>query len=439
MLGYFPFSYKALPLVYDESLSYWEQVVYLTEEIQNTQKALERFVKEITVYFNDIENSYQGYTDKKIREVYKNIDSLVKSINGAIKSLTELLENTENELNNKIDDNERKNQQDLNILDQKIQVQINEVFSFLFTIQANLLSDFQKLKNSLEKEIYKMASNQTGNTIIVNNPVTKRLSSLNKALNSIYNFIRSFTCLTVKEYRDLKITKKEYEKRKITFLEYNSRSYLIFLNDIIYKKYKEDYEIIDKKINDIVFQMGKQNKVLNTITGSITTPKTYWNSIADRTFLGVTKEQYSKMTEINKFSKYNSLNIKVNQYRKEMMARYIYEIMEIKKLSSGKWKINFSYGFDYIIMTMELESSVLDKMDIDISFINNIGLCVIDWNHWIYDIDENIVDVWYKKIINNSIKGSMNRPEGTTATIIINIYFRKEGIKYECNIENTKL
>lgn len=439
MLGYFPFSYKALPLVYDESLSYWEQVVYLTDEIQKTQKALEIFVREITEYLDDIENSYQGYTDKKISEVYNNIDSLVKSLNGAIKSLTALLENTEKELNNKIDDNERKNQQDLNILDQKIQVQINEVFSFLFTIQANLLSDFQKLKNNLEKEIYKMASNQTGNTIIVNNPVTKRLSSLNKALNSLYNFIRSFTCLTVKEYRDLKITKEEYDSRKITFLEYNSRSYLLFLNDIIYKKYKEDYEIIDKKINDIVSLMGKQNKVLNTITGSITTPKTYWNSIADRTFLGVTKEQYSKMTEINKFSKYNSLNIKVNQYRKEMIARYIYEIMEINKLSSGKWKFNFSYGFDFILMTMNLESSVLDKMDIDIDFPNNIGLKIIDWDSYIYDGDENVVDVWYKKIVNNKITGSMNRTKGITATIIINIYFRKEGIVYERNFENTEL
>ena len=109
--------------------------------------------------------------------------------------------------------------------------------------------------------------------------------------------------------------------------------------------------------------------------------------------------------------------------------------MKVNKLASGNWDIYFSYGYGSITMNM-IMSNVLDSMDIDLEFKNDLGIILMEWEYTIYDIENNIIDLLYKKNINNRISGSMPIESGITATIILNIYFYYGGIKYERNIKN---
>lgn len=435
MINQYLYTPKVLPSVYEEAMSYYQQLKYIFEELSGTQKHLNKFIVDITTYLNDHENDYIDYTDKKIDLVQNNISEIENVLNGQIKALSDELKNIYSKLTIQIENNKDESKRDIVLLENKFNESISKLYSALFSLQNSISYDFSNLKTDLVNTIYKMASNQTGNTIIVKNPVNEKLTSLNIALESIYEFMQSYTCLTVTEYDNLNLTMDEYDERKITYLQYNSRSYLIFFHDIIYRDWNKKIEEINKKIEEINQKINEKNKVYNTITDTVTTPEVYMDSIASRTYLGITLEEYDKMIDANQFSKYNSMNISLKEYDKEMKAKYLLEIMKVNKLASGKWDIYFSYGYGSITMNMIL-SNVLDSMDIDLEFKNNLGILLTEWEYTIYDADNNIIDLWYKKNINNRISGSMPKEEGIKAKIILNIYFYYGGIEYERNIEN---
>lgn len=188
-MEHFPYSYlknfryycqKVLPLVYDDSLSYYEVLCQVTDKLNE---------------LIDIVKKYDGV----------DYDTMVKYIESELDNLEEKLK-----------------EYSKNYTDTEIDRYYSAVLTIINALDSKITSEDQKLKSWMLIQFdnfYKYVASIKYNPIVIN-PVNGKMDSLQNTLNSLYyNFaVWSLRCI---EYEELKLTCKDYEELKLTCSRYN--------------------------------------------------------------------------------------------------------------------------------------------------------------------------------------------------------------------------
>lgn len=187
-----------LPTVYGEELSYYEGIRKLTYYINQFREYVDNIV-------DNLQGIANSYTDEQIdalkQEINTELDALDGKIDGEVNELNTALENLRTSVTN-------------------LYTNFND---YTNTTDEKIKLEFQNLKNYID------AITSTINPVYVRNPVTGQASTIQVALNDIYNCIQSIGGLMAWEYDGMGLTANEYNSQDLTAWEYdNLARFLLF-------------------------------------------------------------------------------------------------------------------------------------------------------------------------------------------------------------------
>ena len=207
--------YKVLPLVYDDALSYYEQLCKIRKTLNDAIIA----VNDLNDAVTDIKAGYTGLNERvallesTIGDIEKNVNDTLILINETIANYDVRFDELEDELTRKIDDNVKalKDYIDNVLADVESQIRII-VESELQEIYDNIDKLEVELIARIESEIRKLiASIPDLTTIEVINPVTGELSKVQTALDDLFMNTR-YNALTIDEFNHLHLSVDECNK-----------------------------------------------------------------------------------------------------------------------------------------------------------------------------------------------------------------------------------
>ena len=232
--------YKILPAVYDESLSYYEQLCKVTYSLNETIEAVNNLNENVSA-LNERCNTFQD----EIEEIANIVNTFVEETEAKIDAIIdEKLEDFENQFNELAE----KTQQEIDILNKEMNEFINETFPALEARIEEVISDELKLIDAkfdtLETELQDYIKDElqkildsipeiTGVTII--DPTTGELAPIQKVVWDIYNFFIKDKLLNCGELDSLELTCYQIDNyevdgklRGLTALEWDSDTKRIF-------------------------------------------------------------------------------------------------------------------------------------------------------------------------------------------------------------------
>ena len=180
---------KVLPLVYDDSLSYYEVLCKLTETINELITKI-------------------GENDDTI---YSYIDNAIASVESRCKTYT----------NKKIDE-----------ALSSVLVMINAIYAYINGQDMLIRNKYDKELSELWRALRNIPIDGSG---LVINPITLKIDSVQNTFDTMYEMMRYFG-LTCYEYDNLELTCDEYDSYNITCIQYELYGKLKFMGDWM-KKY----------------------------------------------------------------------------------------------------------------------------------------------------------------------------------------------------------
>lgn len=266
----------ALPLVYGESISYYETLCQMADKLNEVIVWLDGYEDELKAYVDakylellnqvtkDI-NDFKALVNSQITQMQGEIDAIQDNVdqqlsdmhdyvNGQVADLTNFvntqIKNLENRVDDKLADNERWVRLQISMLDNKLQLQISEL---KITIASNLLLAQSYTDVQIAKLIKKIPMFQN---VIVVCPVDGRTEPLQDALNHMYQLFRNcaFTALeydklglTAQQWEDLGYTAKEFDDNGLCDMQPEDPAHFAFngvtglntsIRDNIYQLYQ---------------------------------------------------------------------------------------------------------------------------------------------------------------------------------------------------------
>lgn len=249
-----------IPLAYDDSLSYYENMLGLINHVNTLQESLKQFQTnfeqsidvEVEKSVTPILNEFQNGINTQINNLENELQIFENSINSDLNDYT-------NSVNSKIEAQNTliaKTKLEIEQFNNNYQSQLTNLSSEILTLQetfnaleSTLIAQLVQKFNDLKLEIYSQMSYQNGENIQVNNPVTGAVSSLNQALSDITSFYRSFG-LTAKDYQKLNITAEEYQSLQITAYQYRYQARWVFFNRLYMKPMIDMQVAFENKIEN---------------------------------------------------------------------------------------------------------------------------------------------------------------------------------------------
>lgn len=303
------FSNKIIPLAYDQSLSYYEQLLNITEKI------------------NEVSNTVNNMYDSIIAEVQKD--------------MAKLLAEQKAELEKEIADLEEKLQQEITYNYDKLQVEFTELKDLteeelqrlqnaviaLNTSISKLYVDWntyliacdnkidKKLENSvkeLEKVIEDSLEFASGKYILVNNPIQNKTTDLTTCLEDLYNTF-NYSAISAGEYSSLELTAEEYSNLRINALDYGTISRFIFIKELYFKDFVENVKDTLTNVVEYVAEIKESLNMRNPFTGEIVNFKTVIAELVNlHKVNALTAEEYS--TKEVTAESYNGYDISAYDY-----------------------------------------------------------------------------------------------------------------------------
>lgn len=216
--------YKVLPLVYDDSLSYYEVLCKVSAKLN-----------EVIDFVNKFQDSINDYTDQQIAILDE--------------KLTQQIQLVEHNLTVKIEQTNENLATEIKRLEIEIASKVNELYSTLLNNQEAL---YKYIDGKIADLIAKIPDLMG---IEVMNPVRGYITSLQQALNDLYDNSRYYaiTCigfdslgLTAKGFDDLNITAYEFDN---FFGRYYNRDDLSYMQDPFDGKTKPVRDVVIELFN----------------------------------------------------------------------------------------------------------------------------------------------------------------------------------------------
>ena len=308
---------KVLPLVYDECLSYYEQLKYV---IDNLNKLID--------YVGALENKNieesKKYTDSKIKELvnYTNgkITTIEKSIEEIEKTFSEEIEKLQNETEKEI--NELKKEfisfkNDVEKLENEISYKLMQIYGNFNELKKENVKQFEELKNEMISFINETLAYASGDYILVINPVSKTITTLNQCLVDFYNYFYTIGTITKKKHDDAKLTLTYYDSIKIKFIDYNIKAYFMLFKEMelngVIKNILDEVDKKDALLSEDITKLKLLTLINSPFTGNVEELKKVVNMLAD-----LHKNTFTAL-------EYDNLNKKANEYDNILLSAYNYD------------------------------------------------------------------------------------------------------------------
>lgn len=303
------FSHKIIPLAYDQSLSYYEQLLCVTDKV------------------NEVANTVNNLYDSIIAEVQEDI--------------AKLLTEQKAELEKEIADLEKKLQQENTYNYDKLQVEFTELKDLteeelqrlqnaviaLNTSISKLYVDWNtyiiacdnkidaKLEDSV-KELEKIVEDNlkfaSGKYILVANPIRNKTTDLNTCLEELYSTF-NYSAISAGEYSSLNLTAEEYSNLGINALDYGTISRFIFLKELYFKDFIENVKVTLANVVEYVAEIKESLNMRNPFTGEIVNFKVVISELVNlHKVTALTAKEYS--TKDITAEIYNNYNISAYDY-----------------------------------------------------------------------------------------------------------------------------
>lgn len=242
---YFPYVYRTIPTSYDDSMSYYEQLLAISE-----------ILKEVGEEITKIEETINILSDSILKDVKKELETFKKVINEELKELdkkvsieiTALRDETEKALleqdrhfTSKLNRFEKEIRENIALQDKKMFETEIRFFNALAELDETLSGKITTLRNELFSltntinGVYTYIDKQDAyyweevkkycdelytrrSIYYVKNPITETVMEINKTLEMLYYI--SSNALTAREYEFLGLTAQEYSQLKLTCIEY---------------------------------------------------------------------------------------------------------------------------------------------------------------------------------------------------------------------------
>lgn len=200
-----PYFVNTLPLTYNASISYYEQVGQLVYKINELIDAMNSYAEDYKSYTDEQIALLKKYVDSQITEVYAYADKI--NIN-----LTNLIGITADNL--KADYISRINQLNSSLnarITQEVFTINNRITSEVITLNTRISLEVQNLKDYIDSQLI---------DIKVIDPTTGLISALQTTLNNIVNLMKG-DALTAQQYDALNLTAQTYDNKKLTAYQYD--------------------------------------------------------------------------------------------------------------------------------------------------------------------------------------------------------------------------
>lgn len=196
---------NTLPLTYNASITYYEQVGQLVYKINELIDAMNSYAEDYKSYTDEQIALLKKYVDSQITEVYAYADKINIDLTNLIGITADSLKadyiSKINQLNSSL--NAR--------ITQEVFTINNRITSEVITLNTRISLEVQNLKDYINSQLI---------DIKVIDPTTGLISDLQTTLNNIVNLMKG-DALTAEQYDALKLTAQTYDNKKLTAYQYD--------------------------------------------------------------------------------------------------------------------------------------------------------------------------------------------------------------------------
>ena len=200
-----PYFVNTLPLTYNASISYYEQVGQLVYKINELIDAMNSYAEDYKSYTDEQIALLKKYVDSQINEVYAYADKININLTNLIGITADNLKadyiSKINQLNNSL--NAR--------ITQEVFTINNRITSEVITLNTRISLEVQNLKDYIDSQLI---------DIKVIDTTTGLISDLQTTLNNIVNLMKG-DALTAEQYDALNLTAQTYDNKKLTAYQYD--------------------------------------------------------------------------------------------------------------------------------------------------------------------------------------------------------------------------
>lgn len=344
-----------VPAIYDKGLSYEQQVAYLRYHVRELDRHVSELSKalgtaqgkinilvnkvyaiqnEIAGIINDVQSNADDIAD--LEEATKELQTDIAQI---LQSIVDLRTATEN-----IDSQIQKVVSSFNL---EIAGLHNDI-SKLYSESVKYLDEFQK---EMRAFVERQTAAQTGTTLLVENPVTEQITSLNRCLDDLYSVLATYGGITRVEYDRLGLTLEEYAGYNLTPSVYYTRALFIFFPLLLEKQYQTAIERFKEEVEKRLEMAEKAFKEANTViipyTGQEGSTAELAVMNANQHCGSPTVEEYAGM--MVDADTYDSYQMTCGDYFKQFMTEWIYENSGLKAITSLEDQCGMGERFTFMI------------------------------------------------------------------------------------------
>lgn len=200
-----PYFINTLPLTYNASITYYEQVGQLVYKINELIDAMNSYAEDYKSYTDEQIALLKKYVDSQITEVYAYADKINIDLTNLIGITAENLKadyiSKINQLNSSL--NAR--------ITQEVFTINNQITSEVITLNTRISLEVQNLKDYIDSQLI---------DIKVIDPTTGLISDLQTTLNNIVNLMKG-DALTAEQYDALNLIAQTYDNKKLTAYQYD--------------------------------------------------------------------------------------------------------------------------------------------------------------------------------------------------------------------------
>lgn len=220
---------KTIPLVFDDALSYYESLCAFRDKLNEIIDALNAYEDELKQYIDEkaaqnleqMQNQFDAYTeetDGKLDAMQDQLDQISQDVAKQLQDMTDYV-------NARVQEIDANTKAQIAQLTAQVSTQMAVIYQ---RVQENLgiAKEYTDLKISMLIE-----SLPSLTTVYVLNPVTGKVTTIQQALNDMYDTFR-YDALTAAQYDSMQLTAEAYDNKELTAWEYDRYGVQYFLNDL---------------------------------------------------------------------------------------------------------------------------------------------------------------------------------------------------------------
>lgn len=294
---------RILPAVYEDAMTYLEQLRILNDKLNEV-------IDVFNSYGDELLTESKDYTDQQFlilqkdmndtlsqfrQELDNGLDDLDATLTAELAQFRERAEaefawfhQRADELFDMFVEETTKLNENIN----RLQIAVNTLFDALSRTKLEMREEMQSELSKIVTWMQNAMAAKTGEQIIVQNPVSRTLTTLNVALKSITFVLKGMFSLTANEYKSLHLTVEEYKALQISANNYLYKARWIFFDRLYFPELDKRFGNVYDYINHEVEALNKNHYMVSPFDGVVTPINNVVYELAQLHMDGITADQY---------------------------------------------------------------------------------------------------------------------------------------------------